>query len=187
MGSTMVLSLLERLTGAQLLRDVAEFLASFDGMYAGFRDRAEAVRVLLHSQRTSFVVVSGPAQEPIREAVSLWRRLHQDDFPLGAIVLNRVHELPAGGSVRAEVLEEALAAAGAADAAGLAARASAALEEARLQALRDVDALEGLRHALGDPPITTVRALVRDPVELEGLARVTRELLPGSLPAPAPA
>ena len=39
-GSGTVLSLLERLTGAQLLRDVSDFLAGFDGMYQGFADRA---------------------------------------------------------------------------------------------------------------------------------------------------
>jgi anion-transporting ArsA/GET3 family ATPase len=176
-GGTMVLSVLERLTGAELLRDVSDFLLAFDGMYAGFRDRAAAVRALLRSGEASFVVVSGPQLEPTREAVALWRRLRHDGFPLGGIVVNRVHDLPREGAVSAEAVAPALEAAGAGAPADLAARVAATLEEARLVAMRNLDAVEGLRRALGGPPITQVPAFVHHPVDLEGLARVQAELL----------
>lgn len=95
-GGHMVMSVVERLTGAQLLTDISEFLQSFDGMYQGFSDRASAVRFLLASDSTRFVVVTGPRPEPAGEAISLWRRLREDRYPLGAVVVNRVHPDPGG-------------------------------------------------------------------------------------------
>ena len=44
--------------------------------------------------------------------------------------------------------------------------------------LRDLDALEGLRTALRGAAISTVPAFAREPVDLDGLARVARELMP---------
>ena len=73
-GSSTVFSILERVTGAQLLRDLSEFLGAFDGMYSGFSERAERVRTLLHSPRAAFVVVSSADDEPVREAVMLVER-----------------------------------------------------------------------------------------------------------------
>jgi anion-transporting ArsA/GET3 family ATPase len=175
-GGSMVLHLLERLTGAELLRDVSEFLMAFDGMYAGFRDRAAAVRRLLRSDEASFLIVSGPQPEPSREALALWRRLDHDGFPIGGVVVNRVHGLPREGPVSPAAIAPALAAAGARDPDGLAARVAATLEEERLVALRDLDSVEGLRRALGGPPLTQVPAFVHHPVDLEGLARVSAEL-----------
>jgi anion-transporting ArsA/GET3 family ATPase len=176
-GGTLVLSLLERLTGAQLLREVSDFLISFDGMYEGFRDRAAAVRGLLTSSDSTFVVVTGTHEEPIAEALALWRRLAHDGYPLGGIVLNRYHHLPAAGAADRGVLEHLLAQSGAADPAGLARRAAEALDERRIHALRDLDAFEGIRRALGNPPITRVKDQPQPPVELAGLAKVTTELL----------
>lgn len=176
-GGSIVLSLLERLTGAQLLREVSDFLLSFDGMYEGFRDRAAAVRGLLKSPDSSFVVVTGTHEEPIGEALALWRRLAHDGYPLAGIVLNRYRHLPAGSSADRGALEALLAQSGAADAADLARRAAEALDERRIHALRDLDALEGIRRALGSPPVTRISDQPLPPVELAGLGRVTRELL----------
>lgn len=176
-GGSLVLSLLERLTGGQLLREVSDFLLAFDGMYEGFRDRAAGVRRLLRSPESAFVVVTGTHEEPISEAVALWRRLQHDGYPLAGIVLNRYRHLPAAGTASAERLAALLERAGAPDPADLGRRVTEALEEQRILALRDLDALEGLRRALGAPPITRVADLPHPPVELSGLARVTRELL----------
>ena len=96
-GSGTILSLLEQLTGAQLLRDVGDFLAGFDGMYQGFADRAQAIRTLLLSDDSAFVVVSAPGGDPLRQAVALAHRLDDEGFPLMGVVLNRVHPLPPGG------------------------------------------------------------------------------------------
>jgi anion-transporting ArsA/GET3 family ATPase len=176
-GGSLVLSLLERLTGAQLLREVSDFLLSFEGMYEGFRDRAGAVRGLLKSHDSVFVVVTGTHEEPISEALALWKRLAHDGYPLGGIVLNRYRHLPGAGPPDRGALERALAAAGASDAPRLARLAGESLDERRIHALRDLDALDGIRRALGSPPITRISDQPHPPVELAGLARVTEELL----------
>lgn len=175
-GGHMVMSVVERLTGAQLLTDISEFLQSFDGMYQGFSDRASAVRHLLASDSSRFVVVTGPRPEPAGEAIALWRRLRDDRYPLGAVVVNRVHPEPAGGGAPPEGLADLLAAAGAADPAGLAHRATDALSAARARAAADRHEMASLAQALDDPPTAVVPALDDDPVEVAGLARVTREL-----------
>jgi len=175
-GSSTVLSLLERLTGAQLLRDVGDFLAGFEGMYQGFADRAQAVRRLLLSPSSGFVVVAAPQADPLRQAVALARRLDHDGFPLAAIVLNRVHPLPPGGLARRDALAEALAAVGADDAPGLASRAAATLEEDQVLGLRDLDAREALTGAIGVAPLAQVPALSHEPVELSGLAAVAEAI-----------
>ncbi len=175
-GGHMVMSVVERLTGAQLLTDISEFLQSFDGMYQGFSDRASAVRFLLASDSTRFVVVTGPRPEPATEAIALWRRLRDDRYPLGAVVVNRVHLEPGGDGAPPDGLADLLAAAGAADPVGLAGRAADALAMARARAAADRHEVQAIAGALDGPPMVLVPALEDDPVEVAGLARVTREL-----------
>lgn len=174
-GSSTVISVLERLTGAQLLRDVADFLAAFDGMYQGFADRARVVHEMLLSPASGFVVVAAPETDPVHQAIALARRLHDDGFPLVALVLNRVHPLPRGGLARPAALSAALAQAGAADP-GLARRAALTQAEDQLLGIRDLDAREALVHVMRGGAMATVPALAREPVDLEGLARVAAEL-----------
>jgi anion-transporting ArsA/GET3 family ATPase len=177
-GSAVVMPVLERLAGGQLLRDVADFLAAFDGMYGGFRDRADAIGRLLRSPEAAFVVVTGPQPEPVSEAVALWRRLGEGGYPLAGLVVNRVHQLPPPRLARPEALGAALSAAGAPDGVALAARVRATLEEARALGIHDLDALEGLRGALDGATTATVPAFPHDPVDLDGLAQVAGELMP---------
>ena len=100
-GTSTAFSLLERLTGTQLMRDLSDFLAAFDGMYDGFAARAKAVDALLRSPEAGFVVVAAPDSEAVGQAVALGRRLREDGYPLAGLVLNRVHPLPPGGLARA--------------------------------------------------------------------------------------
>lgn len=177
-GSGTVLALMERLTGAQLLRDVGEFLAGFEGMYAGFAERAGAVRELLISERSGFVVIAAPEPDSLLQAVALTRRLADDGFPLAGVVLNRVHALPAAGPPDAGQLAAALAAAGAADPAGLAERAMRALDDERTLGLRDREAAADLRAAIGGGAVIEVPSLAHEPLELAGIADVAAALGP---------
>jgi anion-transporting ArsA/GET3 family ATPase len=177
-GSSTVFSLLERLTGAQLLRDLSDFLGAFDGMYEGFAARAKAVEALLRSPSAGFVVVAAPEAEAVGQAVALGRRLADDGYPVAGVVLNRVHPLPAGGLARPADLASALAAAGAASPTALAERAARTLEEEQARGLRDLDARETLSGALDGAPVTQVPALEREPVELGALAEVAAALDP---------
>lgn len=171
-GSGTVLALLERLTGAQLLRDVSDFLAGFDGMYQGFAERAKAVRELLLSEQSGFVVVAAPEPDSLGQAVALSRRLTADGFPLAGVILNRVHPVPAGDPPDLEALARALAAGGAADPPGLARNAAAALADERLLGLRDLEARDELSEAIGDGGLIEVPAFAHEPVELPGIAEL---------------
>jgi anion-transporting ArsA/GET3 family ATPase len=84
-----------KVIGAQLLRDAQTFVAAFDTMFGGFRERAENTYQLLQTPGTSFLVVATPEPDALREASYFVERLSQDRMPLAGLVLNRVHRSPA--------------------------------------------------------------------------------------------
>ena len=61
-------SVADRALGAQFLQDIAEFFILFQTMYDGFVARAKSVTRTLEDRRTSFVIVTTPEPEPVREA-----------------------------------------------------------------------------------------------------------------------
>ncbi len=175
-GSGTVLALLERLTGTQLLRDVGEFLAGFEGMYQGFADRAGAVRSLLLSEQAGFVVIAATEPDSLAQAIALAERLGADGFPLAGVVLNRVHPIRVGEPPPLAAMGRALAAAGASDPEDLARRSVAALEEEQVLGLRDADARRSLRDAIASAGLIEVPELAHEPVELSGIAEVATAL-----------
>ncbi len=86
-------SIADRILGSQFLEDIAQFFILFQTMYDGFVERARAVERTLSDRRTTFVVVSTLEEAPVREAEFFIDALHERDFHLGALVLNKV--LPA--------------------------------------------------------------------------------------------
>ncbi len=90
-AATTFLRLVKRIVGGEVLQDTAEFFANLEGMYDGFKQRARDVAALLQSQVTSFVVVTSPAQESVKEATFFAARLNESRLPFGALVVNRVH------------------------------------------------------------------------------------------------
>ncbi|MFI5280024.1 MAG: ArsA family ATPase [Gemmatimonadales bacterium] len=84
-------ALLDRLIGLALLRDIAEFFQSFGPLYAGFKERAQAVQQLLRSERTNFALVTGPGAERVADALYFARRLDEAGCRLGAVIVNQVH------------------------------------------------------------------------------------------------
>jgi anion-transporting ArsA/GET3 family ATPase len=83
----------DRILGSQFLADIAEFFILFQTMYAGFVERAEAVKRTLQDPRTTFMVVTTLDAAPAREAEFFIDSLESRRFHLGALVLNKV--LPA--------------------------------------------------------------------------------------------
>ena len=116
-GASVVFSVLRRVTGLNLIEDLSEFFAATAGMMGGFRERAKRVNELLADDGTTFLVICGPAGEPIDEAVYLRERLKVGGLPYGGLVVNRVHvpaDVPPGadetaGAVREAVGDEELA------------------------------------------------------------------------------
>ena len=100
-GMSMLTSTVSKLLGAALLRDVQTFLAAFESMFGGFRERAEQTYSALKDGQTSFLVVATPERDALREASFFVDRLETDQMPLSGLVLNRVHP-HRGGSLGPE-------------------------------------------------------------------------------------
>ncbi len=90
-AATTFLKAVKRIVGSEVLEDTAEFFGNLEGMYEGFQQRAQDVTALLHSDVTSFVVVTSPARESVSEACYFATRLDESGLPFGAVVVNRVH------------------------------------------------------------------------------------------------
>ncbi len=90
-GLGAVTSVLTKLLGAQVLKDLQAFIAALDTMFGGFRERAESTYRLLQARGTSFVVVAAPERDALREASYFVERLGEERMPLTGLVLNRVH------------------------------------------------------------------------------------------------
>ncbi len=93
-GTSMMFSVLKRITGMDLLEDISEFFQAFSGMVGGFQERAKRVNELLADKRTSFLVVCAPQGEPISEAVYFHRKLVEAGLPFGGVIVNKVHAEP---------------------------------------------------------------------------------------------
>ena len=96
-GFTMVTGVITKIIGVQMLRDVQTFIAAFDTMFGGFRDRAEDTYRLLQAPGTAFLVIATPEPDALREASYFVDRLSSDQMPLAGLIVNRVHRSPAPG------------------------------------------------------------------------------------------
>jgi len=96
LGTGMFMRAASRITGATVLEDLADFFQSFEGMYEGFKDRAQAVYRLLQQPASAFVVVSSPEPPALREAGYFLKRLARDGMPTAGVVVNRVTVPPEG-------------------------------------------------------------------------------------------
>jgi len=85
-----VLRGLERFTGFELLRDVAEFVGGLEEFSAGFQERAAAVARFLREPATSFVLVTTPETARIAETLAFHRELVRAGLPFAGFVINRV-------------------------------------------------------------------------------------------------
>jgi anion-transporting ArsA/GET3 family ATPase len=93
----LALRLADSVLGLQFLQDLSEFFLAFDGMYAGFKERAGRVHELLRSPEAGFVLVASPAPLTLDEAVFFHERLEEGGMPFVGFVVNRVHPDPAQG------------------------------------------------------------------------------------------
>jgi anion-transporting ArsA/GET3 family ATPase len=172
-GASMMFSVLRRITGVDLLEDLAEFFQAFGGMVGGFRERARKVNQLLADPRTSFLVVCGPQDEPISEAVYFHHKLLEAEMHFGGVIVNKVHyegEVAKPGPKLVGQLTDLL---GDPD---LAHRVSANLEDFRGLAKRDRRNIERLALELGAPAVIDVPYLDDDVHDLAGLLEVDRYL-----------
>jgi anion-transporting ArsA/GET3 family ATPase len=85
-----VLAAFDRLTGLHLLADVQGFVRSFEGMYAGFAQRAAAVQSLIQEPTTSLVLVTSAETRRVEQTRQFVTSLHRLGLRPGALIVNRV-------------------------------------------------------------------------------------------------
>ncbi len=165
--------MLRRITGVDLLEDLAEFFQAFSGMVEGFRERARRVNELLSAPESSFLVVCGPQGEPISEAVYFHRKLVEARMPFGGVIVNKVHYeegLAEPGGELAAILEAEL---GDAD---LARRVADNFADFRALSARDRRNVERLSREMRTRAVIQVPYLDEDVHDLAGLMEVNRYL-----------
>src|SRR5918996_119322 len=169
-GAGMVFSVLRRITGVDLLEDLAEFFQAMSGMVGGFRERARRVNELLSDPATSFLVVCGPQGEPISEAVYFHRKLIEAQLPFGGVIVNKVHYAEEATDDLDDQLAELL---GDGD---LPERVAANFTDYRALAERDRRNVEHLANEMRTRAVIQVPYLDFDVHDLAGLMEVNRYL-----------
>lgn len=175
LGSSFILKTLGRLAGAETLRELAEFVLGFQGMYEGFRERSQLVKNLLASEEVAFVLVTS-TQPSQHDAMQRFRdELHGEGLQVRGLVVNRVRAAPFAAAPSEATwarFQEALAALEP----QAAARVRAALDEEIALAAADVRAVTSLQERLGGVPLTVLPELSTDVHDLAGLAHLERRL-----------
>jgi anion-transporting ArsA/GET3 family ATPase len=169
---------LNRILGAQALKDLSLFVSSLDSLFGGFRERADQTYQLLKESGTSFIVVAVPERDALREAAYFVERLETERMPLAGLVLNRVHTSAATGLS----VERSLAAAEALDEAGDEPLSAAVLRvhaERLAAASRDARRAGQFRSAHPSVRVVEVAAQAGDVHDLDGLREIGSELSNG--------
>jgi anion-transporting ArsA/GET3 family ATPase len=164
-----------KVLGGHLLRDVQTFVAAFDTMFGGFRERADKTYQLLQTPGTAFLVVAAPEPDALREASYFVERLAAERMPLAGLVVNRVHRSAIGklSAARSTAAAETLSERGEHPLAASLLR----LHADHMQVTTREDRLrEHFSSAHPNVPVATVAAQAEDVHDLEGLRRVGMDL-----------
>jgi anion-transporting ArsA/GET3 family ATPase len=172
----LVLRTLAKFTGQDFLRDLAHFMVAFEGMYEGFKQRAEKVKKLLGSPETAFLLVTTPSPLSIEDALFFHRALRDDGISTAAVVVNRVQRDPhrLGGPDSAPALREALQLAQITDGGDppLSQRLARTLAEQATLADLDRRQVQELSRTLRGVPLYVVPRLRKDVHDLAGLWQI---------------
>jgi anion-transporting ArsA/GET3 family ATPase len=171
-GTALVFAIFARVTGVDMLGQLSAFFRSLSGVLEGFGERTRNVSALLRAPSTTFMIVTSPEAEPVREAEFLLERLAATDMPVSELIVNRVntyglqrvpaHEL---AGLLAPALGEQLAT-----------RVSSNLADFDLLAERDRRAIAHLSRAWGGGEPLVVEQLDEDVQDLLGLASIAEQL-----------
>ncbi len=85
-----VLRTIAKVVGAQALDDALAFFKAFQGLDAGFRQRAHDVDRVLREPSTAYVVVTSGQAEPVAEATYFIGELESANVVVSLIVANRL-------------------------------------------------------------------------------------------------
>ena len=88
-----VMRSIAKVVGAEVIADAVEFFAAFEGMEAGFTERARHVDELLRKPETSFVLIASPRADTVAEATYFANELHRLGIAVRGLVVNRMSPL----------------------------------------------------------------------------------------------
>jgi anion-transporting ArsA/GET3 family ATPase len=177
-GFGIMTNALTKILGTQVLRDMQTFVAAFDTLFGGFRQRAQKTFELLQADGTAFLVIAAPEPDALREAAYFVERLSEDRMPLQGLVVNRASPRPQGALSADEAMSAAVR---------LRKQDPDSLTAGLLRLHADQtrmverEALLRDRFAMAHPEVPTavVPALAGDVHDLEGLRRVGQLLADG--------
>ncbi len=175
-GFSVISSVLRRVTGGDLIADLSEFFSAMAGMLGGFRERAERVEALLSDEGTTFLVVTGPAGEPIEEAAYLRTKLEEGGLPFGGLIVNRVHPQAAGSDEQGGAANALAALRKSLGDNDLAERVVAAESDQAVLADRDRRNIDALAAGAPGVPLIEVPELSDAIHDIEGLLALGRHL-----------
>jgi anion-transporting ArsA/GET3 family ATPase len=163
-----ILSAFDRLTGLHLLSDVQTFVRGFDGMYAGFAERAAQAQTLIRDAETLVVVVTTAETERVDQACEFIDALKAMGITLGGVAVNRVMApLPAASTIDDADLPAALKR-----------KLKRNLEDFTALKGRETVALDRLRERLpAGTQLIAAPDLGREPRTLGDLAEIARNLI----------
>ncbi len=172
-GTSVVFSILKKLTGVNLLDDVAILFRAMSTLIDGFRERAAAVKALLADPATTFLIVASPQREPVAEAIFFRQKLREAGMPFGGLIVNRVAVLAEDEAtdpiaIRAQ-LRDTLGDA-------LAAKVAQSAEDLQVLAARNAEAVERLKTELDEPDPIIVPRLDGEVQDIDGLLVLYRYL-----------
>ena len=177
-GFGLITSALNKILGAQVLRDMQTFVAAFDTLFGGFRQRAQKTFQLLQADGTAFLVVAAPEPDALREAAYFVERLSEDGMPLAGLIVNRASPAPEG-MLSADEAMAASARVRTNDPDSM----TASLLRLHADQSRAVEREAGLRERFAaahpDVPTAVVPALAGDVHDLAGLRRIGELLASG--------
>ena len=173
-GAGVVISVLKRIVGFDLLADLSEFFTAFSGMIDGFQDRAHRVNALLSDDETCFVIVAGSQSESVEEAVFFHSKLVESDMNFGGAIVNRVRYRLGTKIPKVKALTKTLE--GEMEDPELAHEVAKNLCEYDVLAVRDEKNIKRLREALGDEPVIRIPYLDTDVHDIAGLNQINEYL-----------
>jgi anion-transporting ArsA/GET3 family ATPase len=173
-GTSVVFSILKRLTGVDLMDDIALFLRALAGLIDGFKERAAGVKALLADPTTTFLIVTSPEREPIAEAIFFRGKLREARMAFGGLIVNRVNVADDDGD-DPETVGAQLRAAGLDGA--IAVKVAQSVADLRRLAARDAQQIERLMHELDEPDPIVVPRLHGDVQDIDGLLALCDALM----------
>jgi anion-transporting ArsA/GET3 family ATPase len=162
-----------KVVGGSVLDDALAFFSAFEGMEQGFRDRAVHVEGLLRDPGTAFVLVASPRADTVAEATFFADRLADNDLPVSALVVNRMH--PSFGQGRSEADRARAETLAGTDLGVLYAN----LADFRQMAEGEERHLDGLTARVAPAPVVRVPFLAHDVHDLASLDEVASHLFAG--------